>query len=107
MLTNADIKKLQSVFPSKKDIKDSFRRADKRFDRIENFVVQDHEKITSIEVRLEHIEDILGRIVKGIDTLVTEFQELRREYAAMKEQLERHERWIKQIAQKAGVALAE
>lgn len=107
MLTSADIKKLQSVFPSKKDIKDSFKRADRRFDRIENIVVQDHENITALEPRMERMEDLLHRIVKGIDTLVTEFQELRREYAAMKEQLDRHERWIKQIAQKSGVVLAD
>jgi len=44
--------------------------------------------------------------VTGIDKLVKSFDELSREYAAMSEQLARHERWIKQIADKAGIKLA-
>ncbi len=114
MLTDKDIKKLQSLLPSKKDIKDSFRGVDKHFDdvgartdRIETVVAGTQQRVEALETQIDRIEVVLEKLVQGVDRLVVEFQELRREYAAMSEQLTRHERWIKQIAKKAGVALVE
>lgn len=82
MLTNKDIDKMIKVFATKDDIR-------------------------NITVRLDRMEPMLKGLLEGVDRLVKAFDELSREYAAMSEQLTRHERWIKQIAKKAGVVLAE
>ena len=82
MLTNKDIEKMVKVFATKEDIR-------------------------SIVERLDTIEPMVRGLLTGVDKLVKAFEELQREYAAMSEQLTRHERWIKQIARKAGVVLAE
>ncbi|MDO8521928.1 MAG: hypothetical protein Q7S08_01425 [bacterium] len=111
MLKDTDIKKLKAVFPTKKDIRgivqQELKGTDARFDRIETVVVSTNQHISVLVSRIDSMEETLERLVQGVDKLVTEFQELRREYAAMSEQLTRHERWIKQIARKAGVVLAE
>ena len=82
MLTNKDIEKMVKVFATKEDVR-------------------------NIVDRLDTIEPMVRGLLTGVDKLVKAFEELQREYAAMSEQLTRHERWIKQIAKKAGVALAE
>jgi len=82
MLTNKDIDKLIKVFATKEDIR-------------------------AIHERLNRMDATLQGLLTGVDKLVKAFDELSREYAAMSEQLTRHERWIKQIARKAGVVLAE
>lgn len=111
MLTGTDIKKLQSVFPSKKDVRSIVRQELKgtnaRIDRIETVVVGTQQRVGTLEARMDRVEETLEKLVLGVDKLVAAFEELRREYAAMSEQLTRHERWIKQIAKKAGVALVE
>jgi len=83
MLTNKDIDKLIKVFATRDDVRNIVR-----------------EEIVDVK---KSVRDL----VTGIDKLVKAFDELSREYAAMSEQLTRHERWIRQIAKKAGVALAE
>ena len=83
MLTNQDIEKLTRVFPTKDDVR------------------------AIVQEELVEIKTSIKDLITGIDKLVKAFEELRREYAAMKEQLDRHERWIKQIAEKSGVALAD
>ncbi|OGG74047.1 hypothetical protein A3A40_03595 [Candidatus Kaiserbacteria bacterium RIFCSPLOWO2_01_FULL_54_20] len=83
MLTNKDIDSLMRVFPTKEDVR-----------RI-------------VQEEVADIRKSVRDLVNGIDKLVTAFSELGLKYAAMGEQLTRPERWIKQIAKKAGVALAD
>lgn len=111
MLTDKDIIKLREVFPTKKDVRTIFHQELKgtssRVDRTETVVVSTEQHVRSLETRVANIEKTLEHLVQGVDKLVTAFDELRREYAAMSEQLSRHERWIKYIAKKAGVSLPE
>ena len=82
MLTDKDIQKMIEVFPTK----DDFRR---------------------LEERVARLEDMAQRTLSALDRLATAFEKLNLEYAAITEQLSRHERWIKDIAKKAGVSLSE
>lgn len=83
MLTNKDIDKMVKVFATRDEVR------------------------TIVREEIADIQKSVRDLVVGIDKLVKAFDELSREYAAMSEQLTRHERWIRQIAKKAGVALAE
>ena len=46
-------------------------------------------------------------IMQALDGIAKSIEDLRMEYIAMKMQLDRHERWIKEIAEKTGVKLSE
>lgn len=81
MLTDKDIEKLLRVFPTKDDV----RR-----------IVQEE----TADLR-KSVQDL----VVGIDQLVKSFKELQIEYMSIKVQLDRHEKWFKQIAEKTGLKL--
>lgn len=81
MLTDKDIKKLSSVFATKRDL--------------ERFIT----KVEFDDFKFK-LFDILDGIAKSID-------DLKMEYIAIKTQLDRHERWIKEIAEKTGISLKE
>lgn len=83
MLTNKDIDKLVGVFATRDEVR------------------------VIVREEIAEMQKSVRDLVTGIDKLIKSFDELSREYAAMSEQLTRHERWIKQIARKAGVVLAE
>ena len=80
MLTSKDIDKLLSVLATKQDIQ-------------------------KLDERLTRVEDTLGRVLTALDRLAKAFEDLHAEYAAVKVQLSRHEKWIRQIAKQAGVKL--
>jgi len=82
MLTNKDIDRMVKVFATKEDIR-------------------------GVVERLDGLESLMRGLIAGVDKLATSVDKLLLEYAAISEQLTRHERWIKQIAKKAGVALTE
>jgi len=65
------------------------------------------EDIRGVVERLDGLESLMRGLIAGVDKLATSVDKLLLEYAAISEQLTRHERWIKQIAKKAGVALTE
>jgi len=80
MLTDQDIQKLTSVLVTKKD-----------FEQIQN--------------EMSSLRETIESLVTSIDGLTKVIEDLQVEYAAIKIQMGRHERWIKQIAEKTGVTL--
>ncbi len=60
-----------------------------------------------VQEELVEIKKSIHGLVLGLDKLASTVDKLLLEYAAVSEQLTRHERWIKQVAKKAGVVLAE
>lgn len=80
MLTDADIARIVAVVATKEDVK-------------------------RIDERLGSLEANLNKFVTASDKFTGSFEGLRLEYAAVSTQLTRHEDWIKQIAEKSGVAL--
>lgn len=58
------------------------------------------------EVRAEiaELRETVRELSVSVDKLVGVIEALRQEYFAIKVQLDRHERWIQELAKKAGVA---
>jgi hypothetical protein len=56
---------------------------------------------------MDTFEATQKKIFTALDRLATTIEKLNLEYAAISEQLSRHERWIREIARKSEVALSE
>ena len=76
---------------------------------------EDIVKITSVVATKEDIEDIkkdvnglresIQALTVSVDKLVKSVSELKTEYTMVKNQLERHEKWFQQVANKIGIRL--
>lgn len=77
---------------------------DKKLDRIIDSMVtrKEFEELTG---RVSHIETILEDVVTAIDRLTKAVEDLTLEYKVIKVQIERHDRWFKEIAEKIGIEL--
>jgi len=81
MLDNEDINKLTSVLASKKDVEE-------------------------IKNDLGDLKELVQGLIVASDSIAKSIGELTLEYTAISSQLSRHDRWIKQIAEKVGLKLA-
>jgi len=81
MLNDQDINRLTSVLASKKDVEE-------------------------IRSDLGDLKELVQGLIVSSDSIAKSISDLRLEYAAISTQLSRHERWIKQIAEKVGLNLA-
>jgi hypothetical protein len=93
MLTDQDIQKLSSVFANKQDLAALATKQD-----LSLFSAEIKEEIGSLR------ETVQGLSV-AVDGLAKSVNDLRIEYAAVLSKIDRHERWIKLIAEKIGVHL--
>jgi len=80
MLTSEDIQKLISVLATKDDLR-------------------------QLQTEVFSLRETVQGLTVAIDGLAKAIDELRVEYAAITTQLNRHERWIRQIAEKAHIKL--
>jgi predicted nucleic acid-binding Zn-ribbon protein len=92
MLTDQDIKKLEAIIDHKLD----------PLQRNVSILITGQNELKKEVVALR--ETVQGLAV-AVDSLAKAIDDLRLEYAAIKNQLARHEEWIKKIAEKAGVKL--
>ena len=76
MLTDKDIKKLSSVFATKAEV-----------------------------VTKSEFAEFKSELFTILDGIAKSIEDLKIEYVAIKVQLDRHDRWIKEIADKTGVKL--
>ena len=80
MLDEKDIQRLIEVFATKEDIKD-----------IKKDIVGLRESVQALTISVD-------KLVKAVDGLKTE-------YAMVKNQVDRHEKWFHQVADKLGIKL--
>jgi len=80
MLNDQDINKLTSVLASKKDVEE-------------------------IKSDLGDLKELVQGLIVASDSIVKSIGDLTLEYVAIKHQINRHEEWIKQIAEKVGLKL--
>ena len=80
MLTSEDIQKLLEVLATKEDVKE-------------------------VKAELVDLKETVRELVTAIDRLAKAVDDLRIEYSAMAMQLNRHEKWIQQLAEKLGIKL--
>ena len=85
MLEETDIKRLTDVLVSKAEFND---------------------RVGRLEENVEHIRYAVDSLVTSFDKMAKNREDLRSEYIAIKLQLDRHEKWIQQIALKTGVVLS-
>jgi hypothetical protein len=83
MLTSKDIDKLMAVFPTKEDVR------------------------SIVERELKPVSKTQQEILMAMDRLATAIEKQNLQVAAMAMQLDRHEKWIRQIAKEAGVNLKD
>ena len=81
MLDDKDINKLVSLLATKKDVEE-------------------------IRSDIGDLKEMVQGLLVATDAIAKSIGELKMEYAAISTQLTRHERWIKQIAEKVGLDLA-
>ena len=98
MLDDKDIQKLSSVLATKKDLDEMSANSLKVF-----ATKKDVEEIKS---DLGDLKELVQGLLVASDSLLKSMSDLKMEYAAISTQLTRHERWIKQIAEKVGLNLA-
>ncbi|MBI2100781.1 MAG: hypothetical protein HYT47_02075 [Candidatus Vogelbacteria bacterium] len=63
------------------------------------------QELQLLAVKVDSMRETLDSLLTAIDGLTKSIDNLRVEYAAVTSQLNRHERWIQQIAQKAKIKL--
>lgn len=80
MLDEKDIQKIISVVATKEDIKD-------------------------LKQDVDGLKEMTQALVLSVDKLVKVVDDLRQEYAAVTSKVDRHEKWLHQLAEKLGVKL--
>lgn len=80
MLTNEDIKKISEVVATKEDIKD-------------------------LKQDINGLREIVQSLVISVDKLVKAVDDLKTEYVVITNQVNRHEKWLHQVAEKLGIKL--
>ena len=84
MLEESDIKRLSEVFVTKVE-----------------FNARMDEFVTKLD-----FNERMDLLMTAVDGMAKSIYDLRHEYIAIKMQLDRHEKWIKEIAAKTGVTLS-
>jgi len=85
-----------------------FDAIDAKLDRIIDSMVtqQEFRRYTEeANARFERIEHSIERLVTAVDKLRKSVDDLMLEYAVITKQMERYDRWFKEIAKKIGVEL--
>ncbi len=80
MLTDQDITKLTAVLATKQDVQDL------------------KEELVGLKETVQALSIAVDKLIKAID-------DLRQEYIAITSQVNRHEKWLQQIADKVGIKL--
>lgn len=112
MLTTEDIQKLTSLLATKEDIKEVKEDLTSFKSEMQDFKSSTEREFISLKSDIREIKEDVGSLRESLqgmivatDNLTKVITDLRTEYAAITYQLKRHEDWIKQIAEKAGVGL--
>ena len=80
MLTSEDIQKLMAVLATKEDLND-------------------------LRQDVNGLRESVQALTISVDRLVSAVSDLKTEYAAITNQIDRHEKWLHQIAEKLGIKL--
>ena len=93
MLTNEDIKKLKEVLATKEDLAKLLTLEE--FDEFKVEIKQD----------FGSLRESIQALTISVDKLVKAVEDMRQEYVVITGKVDRHEKWIQQIAEKLGVKL--
>lgn len=97
MLDEKDIEKLKKILATKEDMNNLYTALLYR----EEFEIAKNE----IKNDINGLREMIQVLVVSVDKLVGAIDDLKQEYAMVAHQITRHEKWIKQIAEKVGIKL--
>jgi cell division protein FtsL len=100
MLDDQDIQKLSSILATKKDFSDLKSEVDRGFG-----LMATKSDVLEVKKDVEGLRESIQGMMVSVDNLAKVISDLRLEYAAISTQLSRHDRWIRQIAEKVGLNL--
>jgi len=63
------------------------------------------EKFSKIDARFDKVDIRINQLVTAIDKLAKAVEDLRQEYSAIAAIIDKHDKWIHQLAEKLGVKL--
>jgi len=93
MLTNKDIQKLVEVFATKKDLAKLLT-----MEEFGNFRKE-------IKQEFSDLREVVQALAVSVDKLAKVVDDLREEYVAITSKIDRHEKWLHQLADKLGIKL--
>lgn len=102
MLEESDIKKLSEMLATKAE----HNELKEVTNRIAEMASKHDMQLDRLQENVEHIRHTVDSLVTTFDKMAKNIEDLRYEYIAIKLQLDRHEKWIKEIAAKTGVVLS-
>ena len=107
MLTDQDIQKLTSVFATKEDLRNLATKEDLQEVREEIGGLRAYTGQGFRELRgeVDDLRSMIQQLAVSVDKLAKAIDDLRIEHSAVLGMFDRHDRWIKQIAEKVGVQL--
>ena len=88
-----------------KDYSELIKYLDGKFTGVNNRFELVDEKFEKINERFDKIDARIDQLVTVIDKLAKAVEDLRQEYSAIGEIINKHEKWIHQIAEKLGIKL--
>lgn len=93
MLTDEDIKKIKEIVATKEDLAKVVT-----LDEFDDFRKEIKEEFTSLREAIQALTVSIDNLAKSVD-------DLHQEYTAITAQVDRHEKWLHQIAAKLGIKL--
>jgi hypothetical protein len=70
-------------------------------------VVATKQEVAEIRDDVKAVRELTGQVLSGLDGIAKAIDDLKMEYAAVKLQLDRHDRWIRELAEKVGLLLKD
>ena len=84
---------------------DLIKYLDGKFNKIDADFVNIKEDITDLKQDIGGLREAVQSLTVSVDKLVKAVSDLKTEYAAITNQVGRHEKWFHQIAEKIGIKL--
>ena len=107
MLDDKDIQKLTSILATKKDLEGMATKKDlddMAANSLKIFATK--QDVQEIKSDVADMKELLQGLIVSVDKMAKSMEILGAEYKAVSVQLTRHEKWIKQLSEKAGIQLS-
>lgn len=95
----------------KKEFSELVRYLDKKFARLENDISKLQKKTITIEDRVIKIEEKMAtkvemnKLLDAVDAYMKQGEDYRQELVMLSHRVDRHEKWLEEIAKKLGMRL--
>ena len=78
---------------------------DKKFDSVDAKFIDSQEEIKDLRQDVNDLRESIQALTISVDRLVGAMSNLKTEYAAITNQINRHEKWLNLVAEKLGIKL--